>query len=243
MKTVLILVAMKEELRDVLKEDSATVLHVKPFGTPVWEIAKGSLRILATQVGIGPINASSILTGILSELKVDSVLLLGLGGAIDARLQIGDTCVATHVVQHDAICSKDQGHEYMACGEAHLSLQPHERADIHTAAAKEASYQLIQYLQSQGHQVHEGVILSGSEFVGSLQKKLHLKTDFPNALMVDMEACSVAYLCNKAKIPFMVVKTVADTLSASPTEEYLNFLQSSRKKALDVVHFLCEKEF
>ncbi|UXR66082.1 5'-methylthioadenosine/S-adenosylhomocysteine nucleosidase [Bdellovibrio bacteriovorus] len=239
-KTVLILVAMKEELQDIQTEASPA-LYLKPFSVPVWELAKTPVRILAAQVGIGPINASSVLTTLLSECKIDAVLLLGLGGAIDDRLKIGDTCISTHVIQHDAVCSKSNGIEYMACGEAHLSLQPHQRPNIRLESSPEFSQELARYLRQHGHRVHEGTILSGSEFVGSHSKKLHLKQVFNDALMVDMEACAIAYLCNKAQIPFTIAKTVADTLSPSPSEEYLDFLKSSSKKALDIIHFWQEK--
>lgn len=238
MNKILILTAMKEELKDVAGLPATPSLNLAPFAVPVWKLQKAESEIFIAQTGIGPINASSVLTSFLHNHSFDVVMLLGLGGAIDSNLNLGDICLATNVIQHDAVCSSDHGLEYMACGELHLSLAPEKRKALRIPACAPWNQLVLSYLQSQGHKVHQGTVLSGSEFVGGRVRKDLLKKTFSDALLVDMEACAVAYLCEKANVPFVIAKTVADTVHSKPTEEYVSFLTSSQKKTAAIIDSL-----
>lgn len=235
MTKILILTAMKEELKDVAGLHSTPTASLAPFATPVWKLQKNESEILIAQTGIGPINASSVLTSFLSNYKLDVVMLLGLGGAIDPELKLGDICIATDVIQHDAICSSNHGLEYMASGDLHLSLPPEKRKSLKIKASTQWNQKIDTLLKNSPYAVHHGTVLSGSEFVGGTVRKDLLKRTFADALLVDMEACSIAYLCEKSQVPFVIVKTVADTTHSKPTDEYVNFLTSSQKKTADII--------
>ncbi|AHZ85147.1 5'-methylthioadenosine/S-adenosylhomocysteine nucleosidase [Bdellovibrio bacteriovorus] len=235
MTRILILTAMKEELKDVAGLPATPTTSLAPFAVPVWKLQRNEAEILIAETGIGPINASSVLTSFLSNHKFDVVLLLGLGGAVDPALKLGDVCIATDVIQHDAVCSSDHGLEYMASGELHLSLPKEKRKPLKIKASTHWNQKIDSLLKNQPGTVHHGIVLSGSEFVGGTVRKSLLKRTFADALLVDMEACSVAYLCEKAQVPFVIAKTVADTTQSKPTEEYVNFLTSSQKKTADII--------
>lgn len=235
MNKILILTAMREELKDVAGLPATPSLSLAPFAVPVWRLQKNESEIFIAQTGIGPINSSSVLTSLLSTHQFDVVLLLGLGGAIDPTLKLGDICIATDVIQHDAVCSSDHGLEYMASGDLHLSVSAEKRKSIRIKASSSWNQKIDGLLKNGPYKIHHGTVLSGSEFVGGTVRKDLLKRTFADALLVDMEACSVAYLCEKAQVPFVIAKTVADTTHSKPTDEYVSFLTSSQKKTADII--------
>jgi adenosylhomocysteine nucleosidase len=237
-KNILILTAMDNEFKDCLEKEKFTSSQVSSFGIDLFKNESKGKVIYIAKTGVGPINAAATTALILDHLKIDLVLLLGLGGALDTRLELGDVCVGTHIIQHDAICSYDDRVEQMACGELHLSLKPNERPDIKISTNHFINEKIGGYLREKGFHVFAGDILSGSEFNASINKKKQMKERFKNAILVEMEACSVGLICKKMGIPFSVIKTVADTASNSPDKEYKDFINSNAKKCADVLDFV-----
>jgi adenosylhomocysteine nucleosidase len=235
---ILILTAMDNEFQDCLEKEEFTSSQISSFGIDLFKNESMGKAIYIAKTGVGPINAASTTALILDRLKIDLVLLLGLGGALDTRLEIGDVCVGTHVIQHDAICSYDDRFEQMACGELHLSLNPNERHDIKISTNLFINEKIEKFLRVKGFKVFAGDILSGSEFNASLIKKREMKQRFKNAILVEMEACSVGLICKKLGVPFSIIKTVADTATTSPEKEYKDFINSSARKCADVLDFV-----
>jgi 5'-methylthioadenosine/S-adenosylhomocysteine nucleosidase len=237
-KNILLLTAMDNEFKDCLEKETFTTTKVSAFGIDIFKSETKGKTIYIAKTGVGPINAAATTALILDQIKIDLVLLLGLGGALDTRLELGDVCIGTHVIQHDAICSYDDRVEQMACGELHLSLKPNERPDIKIPTSHFINERVGGYLKEKGFNVLAGDILSGSEFNASLDKKKQMKERFKNATLVEMEACSVGLICKKLGVHFSVIKTVADTATNAPDKEYKDFINSSAKKCADVFDFV-----
>ncbi|KHD87364.1 MAG: hypothetical protein OM95_14795 [Bdellovibrio sp. ArHS] len=238
MKKHLIIAAMDSEFSELVKADGFTCRTLPQTDVVLWERSRGRSKITVAKTGVGPISAAMILTQILSEATYTDVLLLGLGGGLDSRLTVGDVVIADRVIQHDAICTFDDRTEIMACGDLHLSLAPEKRKSIFMMPDQSLNIKYHEHLSEQSFQVFQGDLLSGSEFVGALERKNNLKSRFPTATLVDMEACAVAYICTHRKIPFAVVKTVADTLHPQASRQYLDYVQSSAQKCVELISFL-----
>lgn len=236
MKKFLLIAAMDSEFEDII----GAYGFKKNSNTNAYEVEFGNKSLIIAKVGVGPINAAMALTHLLDTNSFDEVILLGLGGAIDQKLNPGDIVIATSVVQHDAICSYDDRKEFMACGELHLSLEVHDRKNIYMKASEEMNQRYEQYLRKDGMIIYKGVVASGSEFVGSKAKKEEIRKSLNDALMVDMEACSVAYICNHKGIKFSIIKTVADTMKENSSVEYVDFLKNNKRKCAEIIK--CIKE-
>ena len=232
MKRFLVLVAMDNEFVDFVKNNDYK--ERKLVYASLWEKQSQDKMIAIVKTGVGPINASMTLTEILLDQKYDEVVLLGLGGAVDPTLDAGDIVIGSSIVQHDAICSFDDRIEFMAAGELHLSLKVDERKNIEMLTSPVLNDRYRQHLAS-GFKTHLGLMGSGSEFVGSKARKLNIKERLPKALMVDMEAAAVAYVCQKNNLPFTVIKTVADTLKENSTGHYVDFIKSNAKKCAEII--------
>lgn len=239
-KRILILVAMDSELSCSMEKFPLEKKQVTSLGIEIYAHESDKKSIFLAKTGVGPINAGAVTALLSNELKPDLVLLLGLGGAIDRRLVPGDVCIGTHVIQHDAVCSYDDRLEQMASGELHLSLDPKDRPDIKLLTNSFINERISLYLKNKGYNIFTGHILSGSEFIGSIVRKELMSERFKNAVLIEMEACGAGLICKRLDIPFSVIKTVADTLSAAPDKEYKDFLDSNAQKCADVFDFVRE---
>lgn len=240
LKNTLILVAMDAELSYCLKTFSFEKKTMTILGLDVYVYTSENKNIYLAKTGIGPINAGAVTALLFNEVKFDFVILLGLGGAIDQRLEVGDVCIGTHVIQHDAICSYDDRVEQMASGELHLSLDPKDRPSIKTSTDNIFNERIVNYLGNKGLNVFTGSILSGSEFNASKIRKGLMKEKFKDGILIEMEACGVALMCKRLGVAFSVIKTVADTLSEAPEKEYQDYIVSSAKKCADIFDFVRE---
>uniref|UniRef100_UPI0035A5FE40 5'-methylthioadenosine/S-adenosylhomocysteine nucleosidase n=1 Tax=Bdellovibrio bacteriovorus TaxID=959 RepID=UPI0035A5FE40 len=240
MKKHLVLAAMESEFAELVVQEGFTSRELKNASITLWEKSNRQNSIALAKTGVGPINAAITLTQILADSAYDDILMLGLGGGLDIELAVGDIVIAERVVQHDALCTFEDRTEIMACGELHLSLSPENRKSIFMPTSLELNKKFETQLRQKSFRVFRGDLLSGSEFVGSLARKNLLKTRIPSAKMVDMEACSIAYICQKQGLPFAIVKTVADTVQAQATDQYTDFLKSNSLKCAELVSYLEE---
>ena len=67
---------------------------------------------------------------------------------------------------------------------------------------------------------------SGDKFIGDPIKKAELHKLF-NADICEMESAGIALTCNRNRIPFLMIKCVADSCGATPQEYYTNFNKSA----------------
>lgn len=239
-KNILILTAMENEFSDCTKDKTIQSSMITKFNINSSILKENGKSFIFAQTGVGPINASLTSSLLIESYPIDLVVLLGLGGALDSSLNLGDICIADNIIQHDAICAYDDKTEQMACGELHLSVPASQRANIKIEASRSINEKVSEYLKESGFKVKSGDIVSGSEFSAGINRKLSLKERFPDATMVEMESSAIAFVAKKANIPFIVVKTVADTINSTPSDEYTNFIQSNQKKCVDIFNCLVD---
>lgn len=242
--SLLVIVAMdieEQAIVDVLGSfeervvNAELAVHAKVF-------VKNGKQLILAKSGIGIANASSTTALILSQSRVDGVLLFGVAGAITEQLAIGDLVVATSVIQHDSLYSGENGFELMAPGCLFV-----------TAALSEIESPIFKMDQAfrdwfrsefvgHGKTHFEGALLSGSEFVGSGHRKRELAQQHPGALAVEMESAGIAVVTKKAKVPFCVLKTIADRLNPDESvfHDFNLFVKSASENAADVIRILWE---
>ena len=68
--------------------------------------------------------------------------------------------------------------------------------------------------------VHEGLVLSGDQFVSTPEQRHIIEKCFPTALCVEMEGAAIGHVCAQNNIPFCVVRCMSDTADG---ESSVNF--------------------
>jgi len=224
MKSVLILAAMMAEIKKVLNSENFETIQLPDYPYPLWSFKTKNKIIYLSECGIGPVNSAFRLGRLTSYLKIDRVIFLGLGGSISPDLQLGDIVIADNIIQHDALCILEHSTELMACGKPHLSIETEKRCSPYMKTDSFLINSLSEYLKTNKIIFKVGTVLSGSTFIGSQRHKKDLAKQVPNGLLIDMEACSVSFVCHEMGIEYLVVKEVADTLNPYSKEEYLKYL-------------------
>ena len=239
-QNLLVLVAMDAEERAVTELFS----NFQPFdisaklGIAGKQLKTQNLKIALVNSGIGQVNAG-LATALAAEAcSADAILLLGVAGALSEELEIGQTILASSIVQHDSYFSGEEGDELMAPGFPFVSVPPERRK----APIFETDLSFQNWLESAHLGLRKGVLLSGSEFVGNFDRKKTISSKVKGSLAVEMEAAAVALVANKLQIPFAVVKTIADRLNPDGTisSDYNQFLKSAADSAAQVISLIVE---
>lgn len=231
-RSILVLAALEQEenaLVECLKSSASVPKFFQTQLHPQLELqmttAQSAHRTVSiVRTGIASVNAAISMVLALESQKsqsmpashpFDAVVLLGVGGALQKNLNVGDLVISRSVIQHDYFYSFEGHDQRIQPGALILSS---EEARGHVAEMN-ADPELVTWMSSiQDHprfqgRVFEGTVLSGNEFVGRVERKEAIAKLSNAALLVDMEAAGVAQVATKLQIPFVVMKTVADRLS------------------------------
>jgi 5'-methylthioadenosine/S-adenosylhomocysteine nucleosidase len=218
MQHLLVLAAMNEEETALVAElgsDFTSESVSRSLGMTLKQWKTGQGTVCVARSGMGNVNSALTLAMIADRRPVDAVLLLGVGGALIPSLDVGDLVVSSRVLQHDYFASLDFGHPRMRAGE--IVYSP-EQAAAHVATM-EADEQLVRRVLNAVPGSRRGTVLSGSEFVGTVERKRAIAALHEEALLVEMEAAGVAQVSGRLGLPFAVAKTVADRLQPDGTIE------------------------
>ena len=88
--------------------------------------------------------------------------------------------------------------------------------------------------------VHTGVIASGDIFVNDPKMSNKINTKF-NALCTEMEGASIAQVCYLSHVPFLVIRSISDSVNGNNELTYDDFLLLSSKMVAKFVNELLKK--
>jgi adenosylhomocysteine nucleosidase len=232
---VLILVAMDCEEKSVLDDRQyVNVLLSERFALKGKKFEAEGKIFFAVKTGIGLANAASVTMLAIEFINPDLVIMLGVAGAIDPNLKIGEIVFAERVIQHDCFATFDKSVVQLNPGQCFLTegdLPKVAGALTHQSFTRRLS-RLVQ--NQNGLKSHVGVLLSGSEFVSSIPRKKELKARFSKGLAVDMETAAVLSVCEKSGISVIIAKSIADEFEPKEgiINQYVDFeVMASRNSA------------
>lgn len=196
-------------------------------GLSGWFIERGGKRILITMAGLaGNVHAALVLSALCRTVDPRAAILVGMAAGLRDKVAIGDVVVAEQVLEWEFARMTSKGPLYQSrafpvkpeylrsaeivprnaarwaepCREVVAAEGPRRRMDIPTR--KE--------LNDWFPEVHLGVVLAGAKLLedGSLprlRKNLH-----DRVRAAEMEGAGFAAACEANRIPWMVVRGIAD---------------------------------
>jgi 5'-methylthioadenosine/S-adenosylhomocysteine nucleosidase len=194
----------------------------------------GGRSLTLLQSGVGLVNAAVTLGVGFSQMRPEGVVLLGVGGALQPELEVGEALVVSRVLQHDSVSSMECGIYPMAPGSFfpdRASVEGHEPSFVTDPG-------ITNWLeQALDAGARRGTLISGSEFVGAVERKRALGRLARDAWLVDMEGAAVAQVAVRAGVPFGILKTVADRLSpdGSIGHDFVRTLNAAAQSAARVL--------
>jgi len=181
--------------------------------------------------GPGKVNAALCTQSMILHYQPEWILNLGVAGAGDADVFIGDMVVAVSTVQHD-VDTSPIGDPVGMVSKINLIEIPCD-ASLREKLVHAASY-------VDGMRVHEGIIATGDQFIhdGRIRGRIH---DLFHAKAVEMEGGAVAQACYMHGVPCGVLRSISDRADGQSEMDYPTFTKLAASHSQQVVELLLKR--
>lgn len=211
--------AMEQEvtlLRDKIENRQTLTLA----GCEIYTGTLNGVEVALLKSGIGKVAAALGTTLLLQLCKPDMVINTGSAGGLAPTLKVGDIVVSDEVRYHDADVTAF-GYEpgqMASCPAAFV-------ADDKLIAAAE---RVIKQLDLNAVR---GLVVSGDAFINGAAPLERIRTTFPQAIAVEMEATAIGHVCHQFKVPFVVVRAISDVADQESHLSFDEFLSVAAKQS------------
>jgi len=211
--------AMPQELSCILERLKAKPIEIgsRTYWQGIWM----GQEVVAVLSRIGKVAAATTVTCLIEHFGVEQVVFSGVAGSLDERVKVGDVVIANALLQHDvdasplfpkyeiALTQKSLFPTDPSLTKTLLAAVTQCLGEMQNALLEQGLWQQLG-LTSRSIDVHEGLILSGDQFISSAQKSESLKQALPSALAVEMECAAVAQVCSDYGVPFAALRIISD---------------------------------
>ena len=221
--------AMEEEV-EILKSsienrETIQIAHVIFY--------KGNIedkQVVLAQSGIGKVNAAITATLLINEFKPDLIINTGSAGSVDSELNIGDIIISNKVYYHDV----------NATAFGYKLGQVPSMPEVY-----ETDKELIDLAKSSIEQLDlngiVGEVATGDSFIGSIDQRKVIKSNFPTASVVEMEAGAIAQTCYQYNVPIIVTRAVSDLADTESDVTFEEFLKVACVNSSKIVKLLLNR--
>ena len=193
----------------------------------------------------GKVAAATTVTSLITKFNITDLIFIGVAGAINTELKIGDVVIADRLVQHDMDARPLMPrHEIPLLGITYFESDPNyitiaEKAidaivggHIHSFIDEHE----IERFLLRNTRVFTGTIASGDKFFAEQADKEQLHAAIPEILCVEMEGAAVAQVCYEYEIPFVVLRIISDECNENSSIDFPDFIQNvSSKYAYEII--------
>ena len=201
---IAIIAAMSKELALLLPliKDGSTV---KANGMTFHTGNIGSHEVIATECGIGKVNAAIGTLTLIECFHPDIVINTGVAGGTGSRASILDVVIADRVAYHD-----------VWCGPGTIAGQAAGCPSTFDCPLPDEIFKDMD--------IKCGLVASGDIFISRAEEVKKIRSLYPDAMAVDMESAAIAHVCYLKGVPFVCIRVIIDTPgSADNIAQYENF--------------------
>ncbi|HEX7021592.1 MAG TPA: 5'-methylthioadenosine/adenosylhomocysteine nucleosidase [Trueperaceae bacterium] len=220
--------AMPEELEELL----AILESREDLCLTGLEVCRGRLEgepVLLARCGIGKVNAAA-LTQLLIGQGAQRIIFTGVAGALAPGLGIGDIVIGTDAIQHDLDVTALGYAPGQVPGEPFSWPSDPELVALARRAAE----------GRKGARVILGRIASGDQFIASPERARALHERF-GATCAEMEGAAVAQVCNRAQVPFVIIRSISDSADGAAELNFREFTPLAARRAKSLVREMCRR--
>jgi len=218
--------AMEQEvtlLRD--KIENRQTLSIA--GCEIYTGTLNGVEVALLKSGIGKVSAAMGTALLLERCRPDFIINTGSAGGLAASLKVGDIVVSDEVRYHDA--------DVTAFG-----YEPGQMAGC--PAAFPADDKLIAAAERCISQLNlhavRGLVVSGDAFINGAEPLARIRTTFPKAIAVEMEATAIGHVCHQFTTPFVVIRAISDVADQESHLSFDEFLSVAAKQSSLLVETL-----
>lgn len=216
--TIVILTAMNVEYKEVRKLLADTTVETHPMGTrfEIGLLKTSGVRVVLALAGKGNQAAAAITERAVSGYGPAAVIFVGVAGALQPHLALGDVVVANPVYAYHGATSEDTGttarpRTWELSHAAH-QIAAHVERDIDWAG---------QVPEGSEPRVHFGPVAAGeiALYSGTSDVRSWLREHYNDALAVEMEAAGVAQAGHlNDGLPSIMVRGISDFADVTKSE-------------------------
>lgn len=179
--------------------------------------------VVALQCGIGKVNAAIGTLLMIYHFSPDIIINTGVAGAADKSVNVMDIVVGEKVAYHDVWCGPE-------CEIGVVQGLPNYFEGSKEIISKLPKSAIIKF----------GLIVSGDQFIESIDKVNKIKETYPDALAVEMESGGIAHVCELMHVPFLSIRVISDSPGASHNSicQYNDFWEDAPKHTFEIVESL-----
>ena len=213
------------QLKTLLDDCRTERHHFKDFVIGTLDGAE----IILQQCGIGKVNSAIGAVEMIDCYQPDLVMSTGVAGGADVTLSPLDVVVAAECTYHDAYCGEEVARGQIM-GQPARFVSPKALVDKALALSGVVA----------GKKIRSGLTVSGEWFVDSREKMRQILADFPDAVAVDMESCSIAQTCHIYQTPFISFRIISDVpLKDHKGAQYFDFWNRMAEGSFEITrHYL-----
>ncbi len=188
----------------------------------------GATEVLLVRTGVGKVMSASATAYVVSSYRPDTILYVGIAGALRNEPAIGDIVIARDSVQHDLdarVFGFERG-EIPYEGIRAIPSSPH-------LVSRAATF------LSDGITTHVGRILTGDRFLTTARRRDHAYlTDELDGWAVDMEGAAAATVAWLEGIDFLLARIISDRADGRAPEDFSTFLPKAAGTIADFAVFV-----
>lgn len=177
------------------------------------------IEVVAVECGISKVNAAIAAQLLIDKFEVTNIVFVGVAGAIDERLDICDTVVASDIAYHDVYDTILTNH--------------HPKMKTAFFIADEKMTAGILKANSHDSTVTSGRIVTGEAFI-TQDGRLEIVGRF-NPACVDMETAAAAHVAYVNGIPFTAIRSMSDTPRECGEDNFDKYCAAASEKSAAVL--------
>ena len=204
---ITIIAALREELDAFRRTYDLTPVPARgPVTAFRWRHAAADVTVLHS--GVGKVSAAMVAQYAVDHFRPDYLIVTGIAGALSGGLQLGDVVVSRDCVQHDL--------DVTALG---VPVGQVPRTEHRFLAADARLVALAMATEVPGQHVVAGRILTGDQFVAAAATRQERLRRL-NGTAVEMEGAAVALVAAVNRVPFVIVRAVANHADGAAPAEF-----------------------
>ena len=222
-----IICAMEEELAPLKR-----IMSIKESRTKArMEFIEGTLEekdVVMVISGIGKVNAAVCAQILADDYHVTHLINVGVAGGVKENIQPMDVVVAKALLQHDM--------DVTAFGLKRGEI-PRFESSLFQSDEKLTALALEGSRKNEDYTTHEGIIVSGDQFISSKEKIEDLLETF-DAAACEMEGAAIAQAADLNHIPFTVIRAISDTANTGASMDYEKFKDLAVENTVSILTYV-----
>lgn len=228
---IAIIGAMDEEVEALSQSLTSAALDSSPFqDLPVFTGYLADQKAVVVRCGIGKVHAALAAQYIIDRYNPSFLINSGVAGGLSPQVRIGDLVLGTSSIQHD-FDVRNFGYAkgvIPRLATSTFTADPHLLELAHRAAKEVLAPEKI----------HRGLIVSGDQFVSSLEQRQEITAHFPEALCVEMEGAAIAQVASVNSVPHLILRAISDQADNTAPRDFDEYLLEVIPLLNKVIHRL-----